>query len=45
MPEIIRLLLVRGHVLSGELRLHIGNDLGVKGISPPREQAARAARY
>ena len=26
------LLLVRRHVLSGELLLHIGNDLGVKGI-------------
>ena len=39
------LLLVRRHVLSGELRLHIGNNLGVKGIMPPREQAARAARY
>ena len=26
------LLLIRGHVLSGELRLHVGNDLGVKRI-------------
>ena len=32
MPANYPLLLVRGHVLSGELLLHIGNDLGVKGI-------------
>jgi hypothetical protein len=34
------LLLIRGHVLSGELRLHVGNKLGVKRICASRAGGA-----